>query len=238
MITRISLILLGLAIAAPTLSGQTVDERRRVTVNASAEVQREPERANVVLAVESEAEAAQEASQANARAMEQVVAALRNAGIDSRSIRTLSYQLNPIYVPPQRGESGQRISGYRAMNMVQVTVDSLPLLGRVIDAAIAAGANRVASLALTLRDTEEARMEAIRTAVERARREAEIVAEAAGQRLGPPLDIQTSANVPYPRPMFDRAVMAAEAMQAQTPIEGGTITVTANVTIVYQLEAR
>lgn len=238
MFTRISLALLGLALVAPDLSAQEREEPRRLTVNATAEVQREPERAVLTLAVESEGATGQAASQANAQSMERVVAALRQAGIESRSIRTVSYQLNPIYVPAQRGESGPRISGYRSLNMVRVVVDSLPRLGRTIDAAIGAGANRVAGVSFELRDTESARLDAIRMAVERARREAEVIAEAAGQGLGLPLDIQTSTNMPFPRPMYDRVAMAAESMQAETPIEGGTISITANVTIVFQLEAR
>jgi uncharacterized protein len=234
---------LGMVVALALLAGpvsaqeQQREDPRTVTVNATAEVERPPERATLVLAVESQAGTAQQASQQNATSMERVIAALRGMGIQGAAVRTISYQLNPVYTRAQPGETGQRISGYRAVNMVEVKVDSLPRLGSVIDGAVEAGANRVASLQFELRDPETARLEAIEQAINKAAREAEVVARAAGQRLGPPMNIQTSSNVPYPRPMFADRAMAMEAIQAApTPIEGGSITIMASVTIVYRLD--
>jgi uncharacterized protein YggE len=233
---------LGLALAATAVVSAVAaaqeqrEEPRRLTVTATAMVERAPERAVALLAVESQAETAQAASQQNATSMEQVIAALRSAGVEGANVRTVSYQLNPVYIPAQRGETGPRISGYRAVNMVQVRVDALDRLGPIIDAAIAAGANRVASLSFELRDAEAARLEAVQDAVRKAAREAEAVASAAGQRLGPPLDIQTSTHMPMPGPMYERVAMAAADVQASTPVEAGTISIQATVTIVYQLE--
>ena len=228
---------LGLLAGPVWAQEQPREEPRRLTVNATAEVERPPERATLVLAVESQAETAQQTSQQNATSMERLIAALRRMGIQGAAVRTLSYQLSPVYIPAQRGETGQRISGYRAVNMVEAKVDSLARLGPVIDGAIEAGANRVASLQFELRDPEAARLEAIEQAIGKAAREAEVVARASGQRLGPPLDIQTSSNVPYPRAMFaDRAVAFEAAQMAPTPIEGGSITIMASVTIVYRLD--
>src|SRR5690606_12584202 len=107
-----------------------------------------------------------------------------------------------------------RVGGYRAVNMVEIRVDSLDELGAIIDAAIAAGANRVASLHFELQDMESARLEAIGLAVEKARREAEVVARAAGQRLGLPHSIQTSSEVPFPRPMYAERAVAMDMAQA------------------------
>lgn len=229
--------LAALPLMAGPLAGQEREEPRTVTVNASAQVERAPDRAIALLAVESEAATAQAASQQNARSMEGVIAALRQLGIAGEMVRTTGYQLHPVYIPAERGETGPRISGYRALNMVEVRVDSLPRLGEIIDAAIGSGANRVASLRFELRDTESARLAAIEEAVRRAAREAGVVASAAGQRLGPPLTIQTSSDMPFPRPMYaaERAI-AMDVAQATTPIETGTLTITANVTIVYRLE--
>lgn len=235
-ITGIALAALALG-ALPLAAQEEGEDPRTVTVNATAQVERAPDRAVATLAVETQAETAQAASQQNAQSMDALLAALRNLGLSDEALRTTGYRLNPVYIPAERGETGPRISGYRAVNMVEVRVDSLPRLGAIIDAAIGAGANRVASLHFELRDMESARLEAIGEAVVKARREAEVVARAAGQRLGLPHSIQTSSEVPFPRPMYatERAV-AMDMAQAQTPIESGTLTVTAHVTIVYRLE--
>ena len=53
------------------------------------------------------------------------------------------------------------ITGYRAENSITVQTGALDLVGPLIDAAIAAGANRVNSLDFNLRDDTRARNDAI-----------------------------------------------------------------------------
>src|SRR5690606_26587959 len=130
-------------------------------------VERAPEEATLLLAVESEAQTAAEAGTANAAQMEQLVAALRQLGLGSDEIRTVGYNLNPIYGPqpdPRQAES-PRITGYRAVNTVQVDIDSIARVGPIIDAALQAGANRVAGLDFELHDPEAARLDALREAM-------------------------------------------------------------------------
>ncbi|MGH7503903.1 MAG: SIMPL domain-containing protein [Longimicrobiales bacterium] len=230
------LVVAALVPSAGAAQAQEPPQPPTIVVDASAEVEREPERAVLVLAVESEGETARAASQTNANAMDGVLRALLEQGIERRLIRTLSYRLDPVYGHRVRPDSAPAIVGYRAVNMVQVTVDTIARLGGVIDASIAAGANRVAGLNYELRDPEQARLEALEQAVAKAKREAEVVARAAGQRLGDPINISMSSAIPMPRPMYDMAAARVEMAQAATPIEGGTITVTANVHIVYRLE--
>lgn len=174
----ITLILLLVPTVALAQQRSEADEPRKLTVVGTGTIEREPERAVVRLAVESEAPTAREASQANAELMEAVIEAIHDAGIPEDDVRTESYQLNPVYRRPPTGQGGTpEIGAYRAVNMVEVTVDDLDRLGRVIDAAIGAGANRVASLSFELRDHESARRAALEQAVANARAEAEAVAE-------------------------------------------------------------
>jgi hypothetical protein len=223
----------GLANAVPFRAQERIDTPT-ITVDASASVEREPERAVLTLAVESGGATAQLASQANATAMDRVLRSIRGLGIADRWIRTVSFQLGPVYSRVRAAADTPRIVGYTAVNMVQVTVDTMGRVGAVIDAAIGAGANRVAGLSFELRDWDAARIAALELAVAKAKREAEAVARAAGQRLGTPISISMSAT-PVPRPMFEaRAVDMAAAVA--TPVEGGTLSVTASVHIVYRLE--
>jgi len=232
------LLMLPVAVAAQE---RDREPDRTVTVSATATVEREPEKAMLLLAVESTGATARAASEANATRMAAVIAALRKAGIPDREIRTVSYELHPQYAPPpdrpRPVETPQtpRIVGYRAMNMVQVGVDPVAKVGAIIDAAINAGANRVANLTYELRDPDAARRDALRLAIEKARGEAQVMAEAAGQRLGPPLNITTSSYAP---PRFAGRVMmdmAQESLAAPTPIEPGMLSVSATVNITFRL---
>lgn len=211
---------------------------RTVTVTATATAERPPDQALLSLAVESTGRTAQTASQANAEKMEALVSALRRAGIPGDRIRTTSYQLHPEYATPRPGSDHEpEITGYRAMNMVQVEIDQIDRVGAVIDAAIGTGANRIAGLHFRLRDPEPARRDALRNAALAARAQAEALASAAGQRLGPLLALSTGPITPPPRPFLAAEARALAVDVASTPIEPGTLTVTATVTAVYQLEA-
>lgn len=233
---------LVLVAAGPLASQQTEVRRepRTLSVTGTGTVQRQPDRAVVLVAVESRATTAKEAAAANARKMEAVYAALRAAGIVPPNVQTISYDLQPQYNQPDRsgGEYVPRITGYVATNMVRVQVDDVNRAGAVIDAAIAGGANRIANLSFELKDTESARLEALRAAVAKARAEAEVVATAAGQVLGSPQSITSSSHW-NPQPMYRREVaMMDMAAAPPTPVEAGNLTINATVNITYLLEDR
>ena len=208
---------------------------RTLSINANATVERAPDQATLLLAVESEAGNAQQAAAANATKMDRLMAALRQLNIPAAKIRTVSYQLQPQYAQ-DRGEQ-PRIASYRAMNQVQVVLDAVDRVGPTIDAALNAGANRIAGLSFGIKDAQAARLEALSKAVEKARAEAEVIARAAGQTLGEPLSISTDGYFPPPpRPVmaYARAEMDMAAA-APTPVEGGTLEIGATVSIVYKL---
>lgn len=237
------LVLSGLlALSAGPALAQTVapEPPRVISVSATGVVQRQPDRAVLMIAVESHAATAQQASQTNARKMDAVFSTLRTLGIVAPNVQTVSYGLSPEYGQPDPRSTTPnvpRVVGYAAINMVRVQTDSILRVGAIIDAVVKAGANRIDNLSFELRDPESARLEALRKAVEKARAEADAVATAAGQRLGVPTAISTSSGY-EPRPMYRVAMDAVAEMPAPTPVEAGNLSVTATVNITYKLEAR
>jgi uncharacterized protein len=125
-----------------------------------------------------------------------------------------------------------RITGYRAQNTVQVEVRDIAAVGKVIDAALGAGANNIGGVALFASNTEAARKEALQKAVAKARAEAEAVAAAAGGSLGTLLELTIE---PYgvPQPLMRQAAMAnmSVAMADATPVETGELIVQAMVRV-------
>jgi uncharacterized protein YggE len=204
-----------------------------IQVSGSGTVDVPVDRAHVVFAVETEASEAREAVAENAVAMDRVLAALRALDVSGLDLETMGFNLQPQY----ERSSGEvpRIRAYRAVNNVSVTVDDVESVGAVIDAATGAGANRVASLRFDARDTQAARLEALRLATEEARGQAEVLAAALGYRLGPPLEVHGNAQSPTPPPMPMMRAAAFEQAPVTTPVEAGDQTVSASVTIKYRL---
>lgn len=206
-------------------------------VSGNAEVQVAPDRATIVFAVETEAPTAAEAGQANAERMTRVLEAVRGSRAPGLRVESFGYDLQPVYrysEPDRRA----RVDGYQVRNHVRAILSDPQGVGALIDLAVGAGANRVASLAFEASDTDAPRQEALRMAVEKARREAETIVTAMGARLGEPLEVRGGASAPPPfLPVMRGMAMAVDAAPT-TPIEAGTQTVSAQVTIRYRILPR
>ena len=216
--------------AAPTPQA-TPQETPFIEVSGQATVELPADQAEISFAMETHAEDAATAASTNAEEMTRVIQGIRSAGFSGLEIETFGYSLQPQYATnDQRVRS---IVGYVAYNNIRVTIADVEDVGRLIDTAVAAGANRVASISFSASDTEPARAQALAQAVANARAQAEVIAESLGYELGAPLEVRGGAQRPLPV-MFD----AERTMQAQavtTPIEAGSQSVDANVTVRFAL---
>ena len=196
-----------------------------IAASAVGEARVVPDRAMLTVAVESQAPSAAKAGTDNAARQTRVIDAVKAAGVAAAQIRTSGYNVFPEYA--QGDGRAPRITGYRAHNSVLIEVRDIAAVGKIIDAALAAGANNIGSMSLFASNTDGARKEALQKAVAKARTEAEAVASAAGGSLGALLELSIE---PYgmPQPLMRQAV-ANMAMADATPIETGELTVNAMV---------
>jgi uncharacterized protein YggE len=194
------------------------------TITASGEGRREmePDKATIVLGVETRARTPAAAASANADRMTAIRAALTRASVAARDIATARYSLH--------FEVGRTPADtqYVATNMVTVTTRQLDQVGRLIDTGLGAGANNINSLQYDLSDRTAAQAGALADAVTNAKRQAEIMAEAAGGRLGELIELGTQPGE-Y-RPFFAADVaMRMQAGAAPTPVSPGAVMVSASV---------
>jgi len=215
------------------LSTVTVDTTRvAVTGRASRTVP--ADRARIRVAVETEGTTAAEASAGNAGIMNRVLEAIRTAADisgDEARLETSGYRLNPRYRQDRNRELPPEIVGYQAVNQVAVTVQDVELVGPVLDAALEAGANRVAGLSFFASDTETARLDAVREATDQARREAEVIAGAMGMTVVGVASVSTAGGGSVPIMRADMEMQAAMS----TPVEAGTQSVSATVNVTFLL---
>ena len=141
--------------------------------------------------------------------------------------------------PEYSGGKSPKVTGYRARNTVQIEIRSIDAVGKVIDAALGAGATTIGALRLYASSTDTARREAITKAVTKARAEAEAAAAAAGGSLGAMIEVTVD---PYGLPRPFESVVVTSAMSgappAPTPIETGELVVQAVVRAKWQFVAR
>src|SRR6266513_3776031 len=133
-----------------------------IRVTGDARVTARPDRVQIDIGVTTRAAQSQEAASQNAREVDAVLAAVRKATGPAAVLKTISYSLNPTYQYHPKGEE-PTITGYSALNVVQVTLDDLAKIGTVIDSATQAGANHVQGIQFTLRDQDAVRADVMLT---------------------------------------------------------------------------
>ncbi len=203
-----------------------------ITVSGEGVVQGTPDMAILSIGVTTEAASAVQAMTENTKALSGVLDRLKSGGIEARDLQTSNLSLNPNWTGYDTASGGQpKIAGYTATNQLTVRIRALETLGGVLDAAITDGANTLNGLSFAMSDPRPATDAARVRAIEDARAKASLLVEAAGAKLGRIVSISEGGNsVPQPGPMF-RA--SAEAMPV--PVEGGEISASASVTVVFEI---
>ncbi len=207
-----------------------------ISVRGVGEVNREPDLARVRIGVVAENDVAAAAQKAVNETANRILQKVQDLEVGPRDIQTVELEIGPVYSsrsPSSVGE-GPRITGYRASNVVLVTVRELDRLGAVIDAALGAGGNRVDGITFGLVDERDARKEALALAVRDAGEKAQAIAEALGARLGDLRSVSEQGSAVGPLAQMQRMQSIAEI--GSTPTSRGAILITGQVVIQYDLD--
>ena len=226
----LSLILaLGVILPGLPAAADDGDSARLITVTGEGEVEAVPDMAQLSLGVTHHAPDAADAMANVSAAVTRILARLEEEGIAARDIQTRSVSVRPVWSNDNRGDGPRQITGFVAANTVSVAVRDLDLLGGLLNAVIADGANNFNGLRFTLSDPRPAADAARRAAVADAAAKAALLAEAAGVTLGPVQSIEEQGG--RVRPVMMEAARSSDAV----PVAPGTLTLRAQVRAVYAI---
>jgi uncharacterized protein YggE len=159
----------------------------------------------------------------NAKTMNAVIDALKQAG-------GTELQTQQVSLYPRTDEQG-KVTGYTAQNTVSAKA-KIAGAGALVDAAVGAGANTVDGPSLDVSDRDGLYRQALQKAVENARAKAQALAEAGGFGVGPvSIVVEQSGGA---QPVF-AATPVAKTADSSTPVEPGTQDVTADVSVVFRI---
>lgn len=210
--------------AAIQTTGQNANPKT-IQVTGMATVSAAPDKAILMLAVQTQATSATQAAADNAATMTNVLAALNKLGIDKSSIETASYTLSPVYDQT----TPSKLIGYSVRNAIQVTLKDFSLVGKSLDVAVTAGANEVQGITFTLSDTALAALQkqALGQALQDANAQARTTASNMGVSIVGPISVS-------PGYIFQPNYRTYSAAAEPTPIQPGTLQVTVTVQVTYQ----
>ncbi len=218
---------MALAIARPALADTAAAQ---ITVTGEGFVETKPDMATISIGVTTGAPTATEALAANSAQLKLVLDNLRAAGIEERDLQTTGLSLNPNYDSSKSYADGS--AGFVASNQLNVRVRALDGLGAVLDAAVKDGANTLNGLSFGVTDQAPLLDEARKRAVAQARAKADLLSTAAGVKLGRVVSITEGGGFAQPGPMYR---MDAAAASAPVPMATGEVSISATVTVVWEV---
>ncbi len=218
-----------------------------ISTNGTAKVYRTPDYLDVHVGVVVSATKAGEAQDAAMSAMEKSIAAVKALNLPGVKLQTGDVRLTPQYEDPSRVPWEMRpIIGYSAAMTVRVRTDDVKATARIIDAALANGANRVEGLNFGIHEAIEAREEAIRLAAKAAKRKAKVLAESLDVRTTRLTSVTSHASIyggwygghnAYQNSMVQMTSRETPSNDdGDGAIEPGQIAIHAEVNVAYEAE--
>ncbi|MCA9858800.1 MAG: SIMPL domain-containing protein [Thermomicrobiales bacterium] len=220
----------------PTLAQEATpvagEHTATVSVQGSGIVTTSPDTASVQLGVTITAETLADAQEQASAQMQEIIAAVKNAGVEDKDIQTSNYYVSVMQNYDSNGNPSEVVS-FQVQNQVNVIIRDVDNVGAVLDDAVAAGANTVYGVNFYVDDSSEFTSEARKLAVDDANQRAQELAEAAGMTLGPIVSIVEGYSS---GPIYGMGGVArADAAGAAAPIQAGSATIQVDVTVTYQL---
>jgi uncharacterized protein YggE len=203
-----------------------------VSVSGIGRAELTPDRAVFTAGVQTVAPTVSAALEDNNARVAAIVAALKRLGATDREIRTSQMSIYPQQdVQPGRTP---RITGYQVSNNVTVTRDDPSTVGKLLQAAVDAGANSISGVSFVVSDPARGRDAGLQAAFADARAKAQVLARASGRALGRAIAIAEGAGMRPPGPM--PYAMKMEMQSSEVPIMSGTEEVTFTVSVVFELQ--
>jgi uncharacterized protein YggE len=224
---------LVLGFAAPALA-DTMSATPTLTASGEGTAHVTPDIAIVTLGVTSRGDTAAKALADNSTSLTAAIGAIEAAGVAEKDIATSGLNIYPVYAQNSDGSQVQpaKVVGYEVSNQVTVTIRDISKAGDLLDKVVSAGANQVNGISFDTSDSKAASDAALQDAIADARHKAEVMAAAAGVKLGRVVSVTSGEAGAPPRPVF--AAMALKAAPS-VPVMAGEQALTVNATLVWEI---
>jgi uncharacterized protein YggE len=218
-------------------TGNVPSTQKTIEISATEKVEVSAETATLKIGYQNQASSKDAVYAENTRIANQIVQALLDAGVPKDAMETESLSLardeNRFGAKPQQAASFSASQEWLIHSKASEAQ-------KIVDIAVAAGANQIESVDWTVNDPKKLEDKAYAAALARARTIAEQAATQAGVKLGEIISIVNSANSTsmFPRqglasPMMAVEVSAAKMKLPMLRLEPGTVEREASVTVTY-----
>lgn len=231
---KVLAMVLCVLLAMGAMGAALADEETKLTVSGNGTVLIESDLAVISMGVREVAKDVLEAQASVNGKIASIREALLDAGVKEDQINTDAIS---IYANYDYSGSTEMVIGYTAYNSLSVRTTDIENVGKLIDAAFAAGANTLDNVQFTVQDDSKAQEQALTMAVEDARRKADVLAAAVGKSVASIQSLAETSVYTYDSMRnFGTAEMAmSDSAGAGTMVQAALIEVNANVTMELEL---
>jgi uncharacterized protein len=200
-----------------------------IKVKGVGEIAAQPDTASVHLGVITESKELISAQQQNSIIGNKVINSLISLGIDRNQIQTFDYRIESNY---DYDQGKQIFRGYKVTHILQVKIDDLSIIGKIVDTAVQNGANYVANVQFTTKYNDAYYQQSLALALKNANSKATTIANTIRVNLNPtPILVIEGVDTIQP---FETQQMVFAKGVGSTQIEPGQLLIKANVSVDYK----
>jgi uncharacterized protein len=219
--------------AAPVSIAQTTiltpDTSKTVSVTGHGSVSTVPDTASADVGVSIVDSDARKAKAAVDATVAKILSVAKGLGVAEVDLRTAAVNIEPRYDEKDR----TRLRGYEVTQSVTATIHDLSKLDSFLDGAVQAGANRDFNVTLSSSREAALKQQALKLAIDAAKEQADAAARQLNVRLGAVRSINLNTGN-YGQASLASRVSASDSSRFLP----GTITIDANVGVVFLIEDR
>jgi uncharacterized protein len=218
------------------LNVMNYEDDSTVETNGVASVKTLPDKVSINIGIETLDDSAELAKNENAKISEKAMVALLKI-VDKKDIQTENFN---IYEEFDWNEGTRKSRGFKVTNTLKVQTEDFDEVGKIVDAAINAGATGINGVYFEISEerTAELKKEVLEKASKDAREKAEAIAAGLNSKVGKVISVSTSdyGYNPYPIYMAKAEDSAVGLREAVTNIAPTELDVSANVHVTFELK--
>ena len=180
-------------------NSDTPAKTSHITVRGSGSISVRPDTIVMNVGVSSNESTVKAAQDKVSEGIDAMVARLKSAGVAEADYRTSQYMVEPLidYSGTDKGQGTQKLTGFRVVNMIEITVRDTAKAPELLDQLVSAGANTVYNVNYTFADADGLAKQAYEKAVQDAEERATRLAGLSNMTLGRIISVtEPSANQP------------------------------------------
>ncbi|HUO75460.1 MAG TPA: SIMPL domain-containing protein [Candidatus Paceibacterota bacterium] len=214
-------------------ASETAATTNTVSFSGTGKVLAKPDVAIIDLSIVTQAATSKAAQDSNSTKSAAVMSFLKSQNIDDKDIQTSAYNIYPQY---DYTDGKSKLTGYQVNETIEVKVRDLTKTDTVLAGVVAAGANQIGQLQLTIDNPDALQAQAREAAIKDAQSKADTLKSQLGIKLGRIVDFTENSNSVIPPIMYDKSVVGLGSGAVPAPeIATGQNEITDNVTVTYQI---